>query len=449
MKFDKKNLSPIAIVKELQDAVASLPGNDAWSDYFEGGSGRTIIELIAGSQAIKNHYNLMRVRESTLQYAKLDSSVTELAINKGVYRPPAKSYILEIKFNSLTSGTLRVGEVLGAYKNYEVIVYENSEYIFGHENKVKVSIGKKETFTKTVLDATEFYQIDVKSLYKFVSGEFQSLSVNNEKVNLVDEEVSLYSEILNSSCVRISYEGFSRLIFGDGIIGRKININDEVVFNFTSFGDDLFDNFVEDGIQFNSFTIASEVLSVTILRKPAPYLDKETLRKIAIRNSVDGRWVQTQDFRNGLLREFGGYIYDILVKDEYPAENITILPKEDYITPTVKAQLEKLLEDKRGNAVLINLVYLEPYSDERLELRFNLQYIGTDTNESLDEIIADYVLTKINKIQYVGYYITCADIAVELTELAPGGKFFANLTESVFIEPLNSIKTLILNYSYD
>ena len=62
----------------------NLPDNVGWEDYFEGGAGRTIIELIAGSQAVKNHYNLMRVRESSLQYAKLESSVTELAMNKGV-----------------------------------------------------------------------------------------------------------------------------------------------------------------------------------------------------------------------------------------------------------------------------------------------------------------------------------------------------------------------------
>ena len=151
MKFDKKSLSPTAIAKELQDAVSLLPEGDAWEDYFEGGAGRTIIELIAGSQAIKNHYNLMRVREGTLQYAKLDSSVTELAINKGVYRPPAKSFLLEITFNSLSSGWLNRGEILGAYKNYDVIVHETVEYIFGHENKVIVTIGTRETFTEDCL----------------------------------------------------------------------------------------------------------------------------------------------------------------------------------------------------------------------------------------------------------------------------------------------------------
>lgn len=447
MKFDKRNLSPVAIAQELQDAVALLPDGESWEDYFEGGTGRTIIELIAGSQAIKNHYNLMRVREGTLQYAKLDSSVTELAINKGVYRPPAKSHIIEITFNALSSGWLNRGNVIGAYKNYDVIVYETAEYIFGRENTVKVTIGKREEFTKTILDAEEFYQQDIKALYKYLGSEFQSLSINNEEVILVDEELNLYDDRLADSCVRLTYEGFTRLVFGDGVIGRKLEVNDELVFNFISYGDDLIENFKVDAMSFGTFADAAEILSMVTLRKATPYIDKETLRKIAIRNSVDGRWVQTQDYQNGILREFGGYIADVIVKDDYPAENITILPKEDYLTPTVQADLEALIENKRGNAVLIDLVYLDPYSDQRLELIFNVQYIGTDTEEFLDSIISDYVSDKLDKIQYNGYYLTCADIAVDLTHLSPGGKFYGSLDEQVYIEPLNSIKSLIINYS--
>ena len=54
MNFNKQNLAPAAIVEELQQAVLALTDEDGWSDYFEGGAGRTVIELIAGSQVAKD-----------------------------------------------------------------------------------------------------------------------------------------------------------------------------------------------------------------------------------------------------------------------------------------------------------------------------------------------------------------------------------------------------------
>ena len=296
-------------------------------------------------------------------------------------------------------------------------------------------------------DAIEFYQIDIPAAHKYLGSEFQLLSVNNEEVLLVDEELNLYDEILPRSCVRLTYEYFSRLIFGDGVIGKKLNVNDEVSFTYISYGDDLIDDFKSKNISLGNLVSASEILSIETLRKAVSYIDKETLRKIAIRNSVDGRWVQTQDYENGIMRIFSEFIADIIVKDEYPSENITILPREDYLTPTVKAEIDELINNKRGNATLINTVYLDPFSDQRVIVTFNIQYIGTDTDEFIEGIIEEYKATKENRINYGGYFLTCPDVAVDLTHLAPGGKFYASLDESTYIEPLNSIKELRINYT--
>lgn len=442
MKFDKRSLSPTAIVKDLQNAVAQLPDGQAWEDYFEGGAGRTIIELIAGSQAISNHYNLMRVRESSLQHAKLDSSVTELAVNKGVYRPPAKASIIEVVFNSSSSGTFSRGQVVGTYKNYDLIVLETTEYFFGRENHLVVAIGRLERYEQEILDATEFYQIDIRGSEKYLGGEFQVLTINNEEVILIDEELNLYDPRLPQSCVRLTYDYFSRLIFGDGIIGKKVNVNDQLVFSYISFGEDVLETFNLNSFNLSGLIDNTELIGLYELRRATPYINKEILRKIAIRNSVDGRWVQTQDYENGILREYGEYIADILVEDQYPAELITILPKDDYITDSVKEEITTLVNNKRGNATLVTINYLDPTDDDRLELMYTLTYKGTDAEEFIDEIIATYVAGKINKINSNAWMLAGADIAVDLTHLAPGGKFYADLDERETILPYNSIASL-------
>jgi hypothetical protein len=446
MQFDKKKLSPMAIASELQEAVSNMPDAQSWNNYFEGGAGRTIIELIAGSQAIKNHYNLMRVRESSLQFAKLDSSITELAINKGVYRPPAKSLKLEITFIPRTSGHLKTGDIIGSYKNYNLIVLEPVSYVYSHNAKVLCTVGKVDHCTFDILDPQEFHQIEIRGQYRYFSSELQELTVNGQIVNLVDEELNLYDERLKNSAIRLTYDFYTKLIFGDGVVGKKINIGDKVTFKYNTFGEDMIENFKDSRVSISADILPGDIIGVVELRKATKLLDKEILRKIAIRNSVDGRWVQVEDYRNGLLREFGEYMYDVLVKDEYPRENITILPKEDYISDEVKREIKTLINNKRGNATLIDLDFLDPYSDQRLELTFNFQYIGTDSNEELDNIIAGWVEERLNRIRYSGYKLTGADVAVELTHLSPGGKFYADLTQEYFIDRLNSIKKITINY---
>ncbi len=446
MQFDKKNLSPVSIAKELQDAVSSLPDGLAWDDYFSGGAGKTIIELIAGSQAIKNHYNLMRVREGTLQFAKLDSSVTELAINKGVYRPPAKSFIIEITFMPLVTGFLTAGQKIGTYKNYDIIVYETVQHFANSECKVTVTVGKVESYQETIFTAKDFLQVEITALHKYVAGEFQQLSINDISVSLIDEELNLYDPTLKDSCLRLSYDNYVKLVFGDGSIGKKLENNDILKFDFISFGDDLLENFNVDSMNLGGLIVSKEVLTIVVLRKPTKYLDKEILRKIAIRNSVDGRWVQTQDYYNGIMREFGEYIHDTIVKDNYPAEDITILPKEELFTPTIENSIRELIENKRGNAVLVNLNVLDPVTIGRLDVVFNVHYVGSETSYAISVLIDEYASSRENKIRYSGYKLSCSDIAVELTELA-SGKFYASLDEEIWIDPLQSLRNLTINFS--
>ena len=445
MNFKKENLSPSEIVKDLQEAVALLPESESWQDYFEGGTGRTIIELIAGSQAIKNHYNLMRVRESSLQVAKLDSSVTELAINKGVYRPPAKAHIIEVEFSATAAGNITRGQMVGSYKQYKVYALDNYHYKFGPGNKILVTVGFGERFEKEPISTSDFETFDVEAKFKYVADVLQMLTVNGDIVSLIDEEKNLYDPELKNSCLRIVYENLSRLVFGDGVIGRKLNPNDKVEYTYVSFGDDLLENFEEQHLNINLIENVDIITSQTMKRRASKYLDKERLRKIAMRHSIDGRWVQTEDYRNGILREYGEYIDDLLVADEYPSEEMYILPNKENWSDYLKEEISQLVDNKRGNATLVNIHYLDPFDENRLDISYGFLYEGPETDEELQKIIDEYVATKINKIKFFSYWVVGADIAVDLTNLAKG-KFYGSLDDKTLIEPLQSIKNLNITF---
>jgi len=213
-----------------------------------------------------------------------------------------------------------------------------------------------------------------------------------------------------------------------------------------SFGDDLLSNFVSDKFDVSGLPNTKEITEIKVIRNPSGYLDKDILRKVAIRNSVDGRWVQVEDYRNGVLREYGEYIDDLLVADEYPAEEMIILPKKIQWTTGIEDLIRELIDNKRGNATLVNIKYLDPYDDDRLDLTFNFIYQGPETSNEVQKIIDEYVKSKLNRIHYSGYWLVGADIAVDLTNVSKG-KFYASLEDKFYIEPLQSVKSLELNFT--
>jgi hypothetical protein len=203
---------------------------------------------------------------------------------------------------------------------------------------------------------------------------------------------------------------------------------------------------MNESFSFSLLPDVAEVDSIVVERKPTGYINKEILRKIAIRHSVDGRWVQIEDYVNGILREFGEYIYDIIAKDNYPEEDIVILPKEGLMTDYVKQEIQELIDNKRGNATLINTTYLDPEDDNRLSIQFTFKYVGNESNETIRKVIEEFVVKKLNKIYFDGYWILASDLAVELTEKISSGRFYANDDDKVYVEPLQSIKHLDLFY---
>ena len=466
MNFNKENLSPSAITKELQEAVISLPGTDGWQDYFEGGAGRTIIELIAGSQAIKNHYNLMRVRESSLQYAKLESSVTELAMNKGVYKPCAKTVIGEITYTAMSSGVINVGEEVGTYSNYKMYANESSTYSLGSDNTLQFIIGNKQEESVIITDDVEFSILDVIMSNKYITDEFQYLTVNGDDVVIASEQLNLYDANITNSCLRIVYENRVKLIFGDDIVGKLLNKTDEVIYNYMEFGDTLIKNFNPDNTNFNLLSHISSIENTEILREASGYINKENLRRIALRNSIDGRWVLPQDYENGIIRDYGEYFYDIIVIDSYPIEKIYYLEKEGMFTNALKIAISSLIDNRRGNAVLVEETYIDPELPENYSIyeyidgtydseapiinpSFSFEYIGNDSDDYINEAIELYKEQIEFKFKDGDYILSSDEVAVDLTKLLSEnakGKFYDTIYKSYIITEFRFIKNLDIEF---
>jgi len=445
MKFKKENLNPADITKDLQTAIESLPNFEGWADYFEGGAGQTIIELIAGSQAIKNHYNLMRVRESSLQHARMDSSVTELAINKGVFKPTAKAPKIQVDFVSERIGHINAGDLLGSYMDLNVYALENYDITLGNNSTV-ITLGVlQEKFFDVQVD-DDYFQIDFEYDLQYIGDYFNRLTVNSNEVTISNVQMNLYNADLNNSVINLVYDFRSRLTFGDGVIGKKVTYNDIIAYRTLNFNKSLVKNFEIDKITFDDDSWFGET-SFTVLRPATTYLETEKLRRVAIRNSIDGRWVETLDYQSGLMREYGEYLFDVIAFDNYPQEDLYFLPIPGMVTETVKSEIQELINNKRGNAVQIVEHWIDPDLPENyVEIEMNLTYVGYDDDEIILEAIEDYKAEVKNRISLQSYYMVAADVAVEITKRLPNGKMFASLDENFNIGSLVYIKTFKIDY---
>jgi hypothetical protein len=445
MNFKKENLNPKEIVKDLQTAISELPEFVGWKDYFEGGAGQTIIELIAGSQAIKNHYNLMRVRESSLQYARMDSSITELAINKGVFRPTAKCVKILVSFTSQRSGIVNKGELIGSYMDMDVYSLESKNIILGR-NELLITIGVINEKEFEVQVDEDFIQIDFEYDQQFVGDFFQELNVNGDEVIPSSVQMNLYNKDIKKSALSLVYDYRNRLVFGDGVVGKKVNYNDIILYRTLNFNKEITEIIDLDKIKFDDDSFFKDT-EFEIKRKATKYLDKDKLKRIALRSSIDGRWVETVDYQSGIMKEFGEYLNDVIAVDNYPQEDIYFLPIVGMDTEEVKSEIYELIENKRGNAVKVEKHWVDPNLPENyVEININLTYYGNDTDEVIKEVIEDYKNEVKNKISLSSYFLVAADVAVELTKRLPNGKMYASLDENFQIGSLVYIKTLKIDY---
>lgn len=445
MQFKKEHLSPAKIAEDMQNAIANLDEFDGWIDYFEGGTGRTVLELVAGSQAIKNHYNMMRVRESSLQHAKMDSSITELAFNKGVYRPAAKAFIIEYTFNSKVSGTVQNGELIGSYMDTDVYSLESKDIIVG-PNTLQITMGHLQEVQHTVTTEENFHMVTFDFDDMFIADHFQQLTADGEKLTLTDVQMNLYNPQLPESVISLVYANQGKMVFGDGEMGRKAIRNEVLTYRALTYNKTILGEYDASKINFINGDMFG-LVSYEVLRRATGYLDKEVLRRIAIRHSVDGRWVETLDYDNGLMKAFGEYITDVLVVDEYPTEFITILPKSGFFNQTLEDDVLELVNNKRGNAVEVDISYIDPDDPANYEeYVFDFTYFGTDSDEVIQEAIDAYIERATFRIANGSTFIVGADIAVELTKMLPNGKMFGDLNQNEQLGNLKYIRTLKLNY---
>jgi hypothetical protein len=227
--ISSNSLSYESILHDLTSYVQSITDYQVkWKDFYEGGAGSTILELISGLGTFINYVAMANRRETYLPEAKLTTSIVAIATTLGypVNRINSTQLSLTVFFTDYI--TWDKSNPIGFYNGVSVSLVEDGYFIPGN-NTFTVVLGTWTTFNYTSNSTAPFTKVLVRDT---IDNTFFNLKVNGNLVNIVNNAESLTS---TNVLQRTYYYGVF-LIFGDDILGKQLNSGDVLVFEYISPG---------------------------------------------------------------------------------------------------------------------------------------------------------------------------------------------------------------------
>jgi hypothetical protein len=223
--INNNSLSYESILSDLTMYVQSIQDyNVKFKDFYEGGAGSTILELISGLGTFISRIAMANRRETYLPEAKLTSSIVAIATTLGypINRINSTQLTLTIFFTEYVTWTKE--NPIGFYNGISVSLVEDGNFVPGN-NTVTVVLGTWTSYNYTNYNTGTFSKILIRDT---VDNTFFNLTVNGTLVSIVNNAESLN----NSNVLQRTYYYGVFLIFGDGIIGKSLSLNDNILFEY-------------------------------------------------------------------------------------------------------------------------------------------------------------------------------------------------------------------------
>ena len=438
MILKDKSLSFEELKKDAVKYVQSLPDENKFKDFYLSSQGGILIDLLAGF-ATWSAYKYMNNRgESYLEEAKLRSSVVMLAKSKGIYLAPAKTLTLEVSFMATQSLTIRKGDVVGdlgvftAYSLEDVILKENDPY------KLQVAIGKVETKEFIANSSDYFQEIEFNFANPYICDQIEEITVNDIALTPVYNPQQVESvENTKNHVLRYVSDNKSILTFGNSVLGKHLQIHNKIIYRALTYNDTLLS---ADPKKLK--LLYGNISDIKTLILPSKYLSTEDLRRAALFTSVNGTLIVPSHYESVLIHRFGQYLHDIYVEDDYPADTIHYLPNDKF-SEAIRVQIVKLINDKKGTAVLVKFNELTPASG--VELSLSLDYTATNLTQSeINKLVDDFITERKNKIYTSDKTLSTAELVTDLNKETPDNiRFYLNKNvENLQIKKAQYIKNI-------
>lgn len=424
------SLSFETIKNDLLKYIQSLPEGQVWKDNFYSSSdGNVVLTLLAGLASFKAFHDLSRVRESSLDYAELETNVNNLAANRGYLVPPAFApefnFYLKLSSTATSEVVIKQGDLLGSLGNYffySLGNYQISSYITSIP--IKCVYGYMNVFNQPILTNKKNNVFNFRVRDKYIGSQLEFFSVDLNNLELSSDS-SIYLD-LTKFLLRRCLPYISKIYIGNGIIGFfDINAK-ELSYSCISYDVDINDKIdATPTLFFDSLILDKKELTLN----PAFEPDIEQIRNTAKFYPVDGRIVMDVDYKVAALKYFSSYLYDVLSFNSDTDQEVTLLVKNNY-TPEIKAKILDLYATRMALGIKINLYEKQIVDGKTFTTSASIP-IKSSYNTLYDSIVS-YLQGKCFLFLEKDQTITTLDICLELSA-AFGIKFTPTANDSITV----------------
>ena len=334
--INPSSISFESILADLTAYVKSKPESSRWLDFLEGSAGQIVLELIAGLGVFRAYNELAKRLESYLDFARLQSSVYELAFDRGFLVPPAEApeLLLNVTPNSLI--TLNDGDLIGTLQDYSVFSIGGTQILTaGVSQTITCVVGNFEDRTLTLATNAQFSTVEVNfatdaTPRKNLARQLEQLKFGSQVLFLIDDitqisERGAFSGTTPIYVIRRALPSEAKLYIGNGTLGWFDETATSIEYKTLTFDDDI-----QSKLSNNvTLTIDATLNSQTILSRGSILLSTESVRGLAKFYPIDGRVVQNGDYERVILKYYGSggldVVEDVFAWNTDPDEQVYLL----------------------------------------------------------------------------------------------------------------------------
>ena len=419
-------INPFSITYEqIQNDLRVLIANNknTFTDFFNDGSGSSVIDIAASLGAMIAFHIITQRREFTLEQAVSYKSLIGNAYDKGYNVKRGTNLRVNLTATPETTGTLTAWTTLGVYEEFDVTLMKDVSFQAGVPCTLEVVIGNRSSEGRTI--ATNNV-----ALFRFTSDDI----TDDMRLLLNDSELSYSTEIkdlLNDKYLVQSNSYGSVNVFYLQTGSNKYKVGDTLVIDYISRNTVDISDVSASGFYIAGFTVND----VALCRERSTMEAKDSIRiNAALHSETSGVIKARADFKK-VLRELDDSIASISDEDIQPGRiGITVLKND---TTALNEDDIKNYENLVRNNVVSGVAGLH-YSDaHKYDTKLNVSLVGAEdiaTSKTLIPSVQSYLSAYENKL---GEYIDFDDIEDYIEKELEGIKVARITLDSSAWEPKN------------
>ncbi len=250
------SLSFEQIKTDLITYSEGLPDYESWRDFFEGGSGTTLIQLMAGLGSYLSYHSMMARREGSLFYAKLRSTIYGIAALLGypVNRKSAALFDMTIRRDAseptivwsrydVNGDSNPIGTIKSVPLSFvldDVQLIPGYNYFNSDPGRSQIVIGQWKKYELTATNSQDFFEVNViVSDPDLIDNDYIEVWLDKQDGNGWNRipTVKYVEELDPTNCLIHTLGDRVLVIFGDDFFGLKIQSSYEIRIEYLEVGD--------------------------------------------------------------------------------------------------------------------------------------------------------------------------------------------------------------------